>query len=332
MRVTQDASMGTLIGFPDGYLEVNDGATAYSNYVISAVEDYYNPNGNNQASFPQPNPPSAASEHEFPARTSADPTYLPTALFSDTQQLRARAVYTDLLTTAAKQVIEDCFPIESRTDSCSAPNTSTPLEIYPFFDLQMTFLARWNMLLGDTIVDSDGVVEITNEAIATNNAHSRGRASLVTPTGSTLSNAQIHSHSGNLGLTSTGPIDTTYDERTVTDNLFIEANLGTTPVPPVGTVVSGTLRSTVGRVSGGDVAIQGFNALCGQTDTEWSCVLNGDSPRLIVTDYYLNNPRVYVCSTLPDRVEPDSNRSSFALPLDGGQFEIWITDDFGTCQ
>lgn len=322
MRVTQDAHQGALIGFPEGYLDFDEGVTAYSEYVTDAVSEYYT--ADNPITLPQPNPPDASSTHVFPARTQFDGTYLPSATLGNSQQLRARAVYTDYLTSAAQAVIDECFPVESRTADCMAPNATSELEIYPFFDLQMTWLARWTATLNN-------VVSISNEPIETDNTHDRGVVQLV---GAAAGQSQvtITSHHGNLGLTATGEIDLDYEEQQATDVLYVNANGDATPVPPIGNVVSGSLSSSVRRVPAADLLLQPDGALCGQTDSEWACVVTSSGLTLTVGNYYLNNPQVYVCSDLPFVSETvggsiAANTTTFALPNGGQDLGIWVTTE-----
>jgi type II secretory pathway pseudopilin PulG len=325
MRVTQDANQNALIGFPEGYLDFDEGVAGYSAYVTESAGEYYT---TGQVSFPQPNPPDVESTHEFPARTALDATTLPTLWVTNSQQMRARAVYTDYLTAAAQSVIDECFPLEARTEDCPAPNTTTEFEIYPFFDLQMTWLARWNN------ISMNDLVSVTNEPIETANTHSRGFLEL-TSDGAGQSEIAIDSHKDNLGLTATGPIDLLYEARRTDDLLFVDANNADIPVPPIGAVVSGELRSALRRVPPADLLLEAAGgALCGQTDTTWACSVSGDAA-LKVGNYYLNVPRTWACSELTFNTESigppaEDHYTVFDLPP-GGSFDIWITDDFEAC-
>jgi hypothetical protein len=205
-----------------------------------------------------------------------------------------------------------------------APNATNELEIYPFFDLQMTWLARWTATLNN-------VVRVSNEPIETGNSHDRGVVELVSDaTGQ--SQVTITSHHGNLGLTATGAIDPDYENQQATDVLFVDAYLDPNPVPPIGNLVSGSLSSTVRRVPAADLLLQSDGALCGQTDTEWACVVPSSGFTLTVGNYYLNNPQVYVCSDLAFVSETvgasiDANTTTFALPNGGEDLAIWVTDE-----
>jgi hypothetical protein len=322
MRVTHDASQKTLIGFPEGYLELSDGAGAYSAYVIDAIEDYYTTNM--QASFPQPNPPDASSSTVFPGRSDTDPTYLPTATFDLSQQMRARSIYADYLTAAAQSVIADCFTADPPSQTCSAPNAVSELEIYPFFDLQMTYLASWVEESGS------GQVEVANDGIVDDNPdtpgpeYDRGLVEYVSGDGQVQ--VAMRSDAGNLGLTATRPIDDL--NRETMDLLYVDLYLNSDPVPPVGMRWSGTLTSGIRRVAPSDLTFEAEGAICGASFTEWACVVPAGGASLNVTGYYLNNPRVYVClSGFTGTESGDGRTTTFALGGSGGTANMVITDE-----
>ncbi|MGD8357270.1 MAG: prepilin-type N-terminal cleavage/methylation domain-containing protein [Lysobacterales bacterium] len=334
MRVTQDANQGTLIGFPEGYLDFDAGANEYSAYVVDAVSGYYGGTGSNfQNNLLQPNPPDSSSAYDaFPARTTTNGTNLPTPNLFNSQQLRARGLYVDYLTQAAQDVISECFPLDSRSDDCPATNTTSPLEIYPFFDVQMTKLARWNIVNGEDQIIETGLIDVSNDPIATNNTHSRGLATLISEDGG-QSTVLISSHKGNLGLTATGAIDPNYANEINKDHLYVNANLDDTPAPSIGYVVTGSLGSGVRRVRASDLSINGSDGVfCGQTDTDWACVLNG-SGTVTIGNYYLNNPTVYVCSSLGTGVVSGGTTvatatTTFSLPGAGATDQnIWISEN-----
>lgn len=323
MRVTHNANQAALLGFPQGYLDSDAAVVAYSAYVTESAESYYSAGG----PFPQPNPPEPGSPHVFPARTPGDATALPTALFETSQQLRSRAVYTDYLTDAAQTVIDECFPLADRTPDCAAPNASTPLEIYPFFDLQMTWLAAWNI---DPLT---GLVSVTSDPIESGNSHSRGLLAL-TSEALGQSNIQIESSSDNMGLTATGAIDPLHDSRETSDTMYVNANDGGVPAPPIGYLVSGSLTSALRRVPAGDLLLTPTpgGALCGHTDTEWSCAVLTPGAMLTISNYYLNVPRTYACSDMAFVAEDIGlDATTFTLPAAAGTYDIWITDDFSIC-
>ena len=332
MRVTQDVSQKTLIGFPEGYLEFDEGAANYSSYVIDAIDEYYGSNG--QANFPQPMPP-AASGTQFPARTLEAPHPIPLVAGDYEQQLRARSVYADYLTADAQAVVANCFA-DPPLDDCDAPNAASALEIYPFFDLQMTYLANWIDESANGLFVSSGPQSRFNQSIETDNPNTvgpeydRGVVELTSTTEEGRIDISINSYSGNLGLTATRPINNV--ESATQDWLYLMANSIDTPVPPIGQIVSGALSSGVRRVNTADLNLLSEAAICGSTLTEWSCVVPPSGASLTISGYYLNNPRVYVCSDLGGGVEAADGRSiTFALPAAGGSANIVVTDDPNAC-
>jgi hypothetical protein len=97
-------------------------------------------------------------------------------------------------------------------------------------------------------------------------------------------------------------------------------------------LVSGELSSGVRRVLPADLSFIAEGAICGTTPTHWSCVVPLAGATLEITGYFLNNPRVYVCSDLPGRAESADQRStSFTLPTVATTANIWVTDDFALC-
>ena len=71
--------------------------------------------------------------------------------------------------------------------TCVLPNYTTALEIYPFFEVQVTSLTNW------TEDPLNEPVDVTSEAIKSNNGHSRGRADLTkVGMGNTKSDFGIH--------------------------------------------------------------------------------------------------------------------------------------------
>ena len=333
MRVTQDVSQKTLIGFPEGYLEFDPGAEAYSAYVIGAINEYYGPS--DQSDFPQPNPPSVSGP-AFPARTPETAHPIPLVFGDYDQQARARSVYADYLTADAQAVIEKCFEADPPLSDCEVPNASSALEIYPFFDLQMTYLANWKDEIANGIIVSTGPHSKFNQGLETDDPatvgpeYDRGWVELTSPTAEGRIDISINSYSGNLGLTATRPINDVDSE--TQDLLFLKANSIDTVVPPIGQIVSGSLTSGVRRVSVADLTLESVGAICGNTLTEWSCVVPPGGGTLTISGYYLNNPRVYVCSDLGAGAEAADGRSiTFALPITGGTADIVVTDNLAAC-
>lgn len=329
LRVTKDAVQRGLNGFPEEYLTFDDNIVDYSEYVIEAATDYYE-NGQDAGDFVQPE--DMSPPYRIPASTSNTATALPTVYLATTQQLRSRGIYTDYLTAAATSNLLNCFdnylannPTPTPNDpDCLVPGVSSPAEIYPFFDLQLTWLARWTEL--------STAIDVTNEALETYNAHSRGFASLE-PSGGGVSEVTITSHPGNLGLTATGAIDPSYEDSLATQPLFVEANGVNTPVPTGGSIIEGSLTvdAAVRNLDAADLVLEAEQALCGQTDAAYQCLVNGAGGTLTVTGYTRNQKSRWVCSdltTLSDIGFEDGGTSSttFSLPNASTTANIWVSN------
>ena len=131
----------------------------------------------------------------------ATATTLPTAGGATEQQLRARGIYIDYMSDELRAKI-NCLDAGGDSESCDVPNVNAALEIIPFYDVQLTWLSRWNESPNNNPVD------VTNEAVVNNNGHSRGKAKLESGYGYSKVSSKVHK--GNLGLTGTDPIDPSY--------------------------------------------------------------------------------------------------------------------------
>jgi type II secretory pathway pseudopilin PulG len=338
MRVTHDAVQQGLFGFPEEYLVFDNNVQEYSSYVVAAAEDYYE---NGQSGFTQP----AGMGYTIPASTPGTATVLPTAYLSLEQQLRSRGVYTDYLTTEAQENLQNCFGVDGTptpdNPDCGMPFASSPLEMYPFFDLQLTWLNRWNEVPIGT------PIEVTNEPVANYNPktgqpqHSRGRATLMEVLSTGQTRGDIKSHKGNLGLTATGPIDHSYDVQTDNQDLYINANDDGTPIGQEGFLITGSLASGADGVNAADLLLTGDNALCGQTDVDFTCLVTASGGTLTVSGYIKKNKSLWACSstlqtagsTPNDQLTPQGTPvggtidTTFFLP--GGELvnaDIWIQD------
>jgi type II secretory pathway pseudopilin PulG len=294
MRATHDAVQKGLYGFPEEYLVFSSNVREYSNYVVDAVELYYE---TGEVDFDQPEDVG----YIIPASTGATATNLPTPLLSLQQQLRSRGVYADYLTAEAKSNLENCFAVDGTptpdNPDCNVPYATSPLELYPFFDLQLTWLNRWNE------VPIGVPIEVDNEPVANYDPktgqpqHSRGRAELMDPLGIGQTRGQIRSHKGNLGLTATGPIDPTYVIQTDDQDLYINANGDPTPTEQVGYLITGSLGSGAKGVKAADLLLSPDDALCGQTDVDFTCLVSPEGGTLTVSGYYKKGTALWVCSS-----------------------------------
>ena len=137
----------------------------------------------------------------------------------------------------------NCLDAGGTGEACDVPEVSTALEIIPFYDVQLTWLARWNE------TPNNNPIDVSNEAISDHNDHSRGMAELTSGFGYSTMSAAVHS--GNLGLTGTDPIDPNYLSDEERYNLYARAVDFSTPPPVSGIRVSGTNHLLRGRRQGG---------------------------------------------------------------------------------
>lgn len=318
MRVTQDVRQQTLIGFPEGYLEFDAGVDNYSDYVIKAVEDYYP----DQSGYAQPE--ELSPKFDFPARNSNDATSLGTpGPFYTQQQMRSRSVYTDYLTLSAKTAIYDCFTAPN--DDCPAPHATSELEIIPFFDLQMTWLADWVDKTANGLVEvySQGIKEGLNEDFMPD--YDRGLVRNMaddTESGQVL--VLINSDKSNTGLTATQAISS--DTVPSDELLYIEVNSSAATVPPIGVAVSGRLLGGSKFVNISDLTFSSDLAICGKTSTQWSCVVPDGGATLTIS--YDKKKTAYICSGLPGRtVSVDLFTTTFDLPYAEATYDIRVSED-----
>jgi hypothetical protein len=212
------------------------------------------------------------------------------------QQLRSRGIYVDYLSDELRWVI-NCMQVEGNTgNDCGAEGATSPLEVIPFFDVQLTKLSRWNENPLATPID------ITNETVKTDNTHSRGLASKE-PDKAGPSTGDAISQKGNLGLTATDPIDPSYAAKLKHANIYLEAVGGDTPpeIPPGSLLVSGSLASGVSGFKVSGVTLTGIGIACNQTDTTFVCLVGAGAvnPRLSVSGMIKGNSSYYACSSHP---------------------------------
>ena len=162
----------------------------------------------------------------------------------------------------------------------------------PFFDVQLTWLARWNEEPINIPVD------VSNETILSNNQHSRGMAKVSAGVDDTKVESAIHM--SNLGFTATDSIDPSYGFDLRYANLFILAN-GAEPPPGVSDiVVRGQITSAVPGVKAADVEISAIGAQCDRTNEGYECVLEtgGEERSLTVSNYIKQNKVLVACSNV----------------------------------
>jgi hypothetical protein len=222
---------------------------------------------------------------------------VPTYTGQDAQQLRSRGVYVDFMSSDLREVIAclqsgftpaACSQLEGNPIALDRASGTNILELVPFFDVQLTWLTRW------TESPANDPVEVTNEALATGNTHSRGLASRGGGTG--VATVFASSHRGNLGLTDTDPIDPHFEEQVLSADIAVEA-LTTNPPPPVQTVeIIGVIASGVNGVQATKIEIEASDALCNRTPDGFSCWVSGGSPTLTISNYKRQNTNMAGCS------------------------------------
>lgn len=325
-RVAQDFNQQGFFGFPEDYLDNLAEVGEYSAYVTAAIDDFYGkppfqtdlklPGDAGMPEFTNPAdgnkyPFIPSSRDEDKVALAGPPTNLPTMLGADNQQLRSRGIYLDYMTDEVKEKIALCPGA-----GCQLPKFTTALEIYPFFEVQLTSLANW------TEDPLNEPVDVTDEAIKSNNTHSRGRADLkVVGMGKTKSDFGIHK--GNVGIAGTDPIRIDDPQAADLETDYVYINTLDSGIPSVvGFEIIGEILSGVGGVRATDVELSFNEAQCGKTPTGYRCVVPNLAilPTVTVSNYFKTNKTLYACSDadeggLGDGVDlHDPNSTTFDLP------------------
>jgi type IV pilus modification protein PilV len=315
-RVAQDLRQEGLNSFPGDYLDEESEVGEYSKYVTDAVSAYEFDIGNTnnyEQSPPALIPPAEMSPAVvFPASTVDLASEMADGAIVE-QQLRSRGVYVDYMTDELRALI-NCLDLGGSGSDCEVPDVNSALEIIPFYDVQLTWLARW------TETPTNNPIEVTNEAIADDNSHSRGIATLELGFGYSTIDAEVHS--GNLGLTGTDPIDFTYGSDLAHYPLYALAPEFSAPPELSNVVISGTITSSVPGVRASDVEIEATGAQCDRTNIGFECTLlaGAASPRLKIFNYFKLNANLVGCSangtmTIHGSEVSANNWTRFNLPL-----------------
>ena len=319
-RVAQDLRQEGLNSFPAHYLDDVGEVEVYSDYVTAAVLDYEDQMGNETMPYAS-SPPSLTAPGSmptpviFPASSYATATVMSSNIDVTEQQLRSRGIYVDYMSRDLRCKINK-LQNYSNVDDCEVPsNVTSALEIIPFYDVQLTWLSRW------TETPSNNPIDVTNEAIADDNSHSRGLATLENGFGYSAIKAAVHG--GNLGLTGTDPIDLRFDAETESYNLYAKAVDPDAPPQLSGVQVNGEITSAVPGVKAADVEITEAQAECDRTLTGFKCFIyeGATSPTLRVDNYFKNGKDLWACSAelgepvrARSRDNPAGNYTIFALP------------------
>lgn len=296
-RAAQNAQLDGFNAFPDFYLD-GLGSTTYASYVVDSVEDYYESSRTELMAPEDPNAPWYNS-YDFPANNSdgSDATALPTGLGLTSQQLRARGIYLDHLGAEVATLINCMHPsgLNMSGPECGAPDATHWLDVYPFFDIQLTFLSYWS--------ENSGAdpVSITDETVETDNSHSKGLAVLESDElASVIATSMVNT--GNIGLSVTDIIYPSQSNETTEADVHIDANgINGPPSPPTGTYYVGEIRSSVGGVQAADAAISGsLGITCNRSQNEFTCIAEDGAPTpqtLTVSGYFKNaNTDLWACS------------------------------------
>ncbi len=271
MRVGQDFRQEGRNIFPENFLDEESEVDDYSNWVTTNIDLYESALAGDYESTPLtfPSPPLAPAVGGFPTETS-----LPTSLSATTQQLRSRGLYIDYLSDDLRTVI-DCLRIlpgdgiasdcDNDTIQFDKNMTTNVLEVIPFFDVQLTWLNRWSESPINQPIDT------TNESVLTNNAHSRGMASLTI--GSGTSTVTASGHRGNLGLTDTDPIDPGFSGQLRSASLSVHALTSDAPPAPGNVIIRGTITSGVAALKATDIEVEGGVANCNRLPDGYACEL-----------------------------------------------------------
>ena len=271
-RIAQDLRQEGLNAFPADYLDDSSEVSEYSGYVTAAVSDYEEAigatNGYEAAPPTLPAPGAMEPAMSFPASSPESATEME-AGGTSFQQLRSRGIYIDYMSDELRTRI-NCLDLGGTGEACDAPDVTTALEIIPFYDVQLTWLARWNE------TPTNNPIDVTNEAILDNNSHSRGEAELTSGFGFSTINSAVHT--GNLGLTGTDPVDPWYTSELDSYDLYALAVEISTPPTLSDITISGTITSAVPGVRASDAEIEATGAQCDRTSTGYECILKRAFP------------------------------------------------------
>jgi type IV pilus modification protein PilV len=291
-RVAQDLRQEGQNAFPGDYLDDETEIDEYSGYVTKAVRAYEATMGSTdgyELSPPLlPLPAAVTPAVTFPASTYELATEMQDGVKTQ-QQLRSRGIYIDFMSDEVRTRI-NCLDLGGSAAGCEVPGATSALEIIPFYDVQLTWLARW------TESPNNNPVDVTNDAVADGNTHSRGIATLELGFGySTISS---ETHRGNLGLTATDPLDPRYTSQLAAYPLYALAVEYSSPPPLSGVVIKGVISSSVPGMIAAEVEIEATGAQCDRTNTGFECVLvaGATSPRLKIYNYYKQNKALLGCS------------------------------------
>jgi prepilin-type N-terminal cleavage/methylation domain-containing protein len=355
-RLAQDFRSEGLNVFAEDFLISSNQVADYSDYVTGEISTYLGTvmaqpllGKGYQSSPPEVTPPVRT---ELGAQPNPDTdltlayTYLPTTTGAEFQQLRSRTIYIDYLSDDLRRVIncinlktsegaseEEKLKCETGDVKLDRTGSTNILEIIPFFEVQTTFLNEWD----ENPIDA--FVEVTNEAVKTNNSHSRGRGTKIQTAGSAMAHAR--GHRGVLGLTATDPIDNAYEIKTKSGEINVVINT-TNPPEPSGKIIVGTIISYVPGVQAAKLIITDNDASCNFTNPDFACFVpaGSPSPTMRLEGFQKKNTKVVACSNssaLPPANSSDTSGNPFAtfslansLEAPDPAYVIWLDVDICT--
>jgi len=319
-RVAQDFRREDQYIMPADFLDDQNEIDLYSNYVTTAAAAF------TAATYPdyETDPPCIGGPSPCVAEPDMQPVYTadPNTIATDadgnptqfpswtqlpfgadaasTEQLRSRGIYIDYLSSDLRTVIT-CLNNGGDASSCQTGDvvldktgSTNVLELVPFFDVQLTFLNRWNETPNNSPVDT------TNEPLADNNTHSRG---VITENALGSSTVKAISHRGNLGFTDTQAIDPYYSNYVSEADINVQAldssgSGGGSPYPTDSgnPLVGGTLTESIAGTPT-ILITEGGDAICDQTSNNWWCEVpaSATSATVTVSDYGKKNFNYYAC-------------------------------------
>jgi hypothetical protein len=305
-RVAQDFDLQNQIAFPENYLDQTSEVEAYSGYVTGAVEDHFSA---------APSADRWAHSLNFDGNSADNRTVLD----ETPRQYHSRGVYTDVANAALADNLANCFdnngdPTLVGPPDCTITEANSPIEVLPFFDVQLTQLARW------TETNLADPIDVSNDEIS-NNGYSRGRATLA---GSKQGESTEHSkiETGNVGLISIQTIREDADTEHSIADLFAVAGAG--GANPQGITVSGSI-SNADQTGNAVPSVTGAGANCTRPDNAtFVCVLDAvsvDPPTITISNYYKLDTYLIACSSAEltylshnNGTSLDSNWTVFLLP------------------
>jgi len=330
-RVAQDLRQEGLNNFPASYLAEETEVAEYSAYVTAAVTQYEADVGATNLYELSPPYLTAAADMPtplvFPASTFDTASVMETGGLTE-QQLRTRGIYLDYMSDDLRTKI-NCLDLGGDGNSCEVPNVTTALEIIPFYDVQLTWLARWN----ESPINNP--VDVTNETVMNDNAHSRGLASQQAGFG--YSTVRAAANKGNLGLTATDPIDPGYASDVESQFLYVLASGPDAPPVLSGIIVAGEIISAINGVTASDVEISPSNAQCDRTNTGYVCFLevSATTPIIQISNYSKQGRSLVACSDVlvyQGQLEGSNGWTKFRLPNVSTPFAEIVIKDEVDCQ